>query len=1445
MAWLLASATAGAATPADCEAFFSREDWNRALQCTSDLPHNTDEYRKLRVRSAIALFEKRLPLSALIVIGDLKTKDTASLTDNEIKLLELAALFQKKVPAPLLPANLEQANLNHVPSYLEDEVRYAKARFALSKGEIKDAAAHFTSIRPNSRFYLLASYHLGALALREKNLPQAEKHFGELFRSQVMTQPSEVWQQMVTQFTLHWGASFHVALDADRILKNQELGELGLLAFARLSYAKKDFGRALQHYEKIPPESRYRSTAALERIWTLIQMNRQGEAQSAAAELAKDTRSFESFKAEPLSALILTEQQKTKEARETLMQFDKRVEELSDGLKLFVGSPRTAKLPPSLQEAMDASELRETLDRFEADLDRELAELTSDSMRPYSAFQELALKLTSWKTFAADERVKLKLGLAKNQLASLPAIRRQSKLMLAETYLEDREILRKDFLERSDRNQPEVQKDHDRRLAELIEKVLNLIETSFPSIKHRPAGLEFRQVELMWELASAKLILSTTDNNPQLVTDATKLRRQAVSTMSRLLAENPNLNKRADALFFKGFAELELQSFRDGYATLAQFGKEYPEHEHAPDAFRILGDQAFDSGQYEQAVGYFKKIIAFGDSPIVGYAFYKAGWSYYTLADYPRALKHLELAISWADKTGKLYATFNLTRESRRDYVAIYAENENVDKAPAEFARVFKEDARDTLWELGRELDKNGQFEAASKIYRKLYAESTTEGDKVALQTHLFYDYYRLRRWSQLEQELATSPLPAKPYTEEGKEEVEYRTREIAMGQHFEFQKDSSPGTLNRLEAVDRYYLKFFGDVAASQPVRYELGLLLLNRQRYAEAITELKAHWEQHKGSLKEPLKEQALRNLLFALERKESKTTATGSMGPDAETLLTMSAEYRALYEKNPNARIVASLRPSIFYKYDQVDKGFAESEALLQEKAGDKVAAKAFQDLKVAHFQRKDWAKTVAWCDTKLADDKFAPRRDDLVTLRGEAMFFWAESLGERVEAAQKFETLAADRRHANLRDKAAFRAFAIYDKEGRKKDAARLLEVYLAQAKPAPELSSWTSLGAVLYQEAGDFEKAQAMWRRYLDLPASPKDRELYLQAKWNFARISFAVGRRQEAIAMMNELLAESKSNPTQRQQVAEWLDKQRPGGRRDIAQSSTWDRLTGARAAYEKRELPKGKKPTERIAAGGKELASLVKSYVDFSKTTEATVFHRAEAACSLPLIYQSYSEKILRLGRTLNDKAKESLAKIAAPITQKSAELAKTCLDEAQAVLHTGPVYENVRRQFAPLAKGESEKWAGLLERLSDPRVLVGLSPTQSEKEILDTHFEGKASEESWQLLTAQRFLTKRWGLAELTAEETLRRYSKLGLPYGILGYAAVSRGANDEAIALFDKASELGWPQAQLGSVLYYGRQRRYELARSALKRSLEQGALKGHADTESLARELVGAP
>ncbi len=1428
---------------AECESLFSKEDWSRALQCTHELPITLPEYRKLRVRTAIALFEKRLPLAALTVIGDLKGgKSKDELTENETRLLELAALFQKKVPAPLLPSSLEQANLSHVPSYLEDEVRYAKARFALSKGDTKAAATHFTEIQSHSRYFPLSRYHLAAIALREDNTALAEKYLVGLYSSQVMTQPSEVWQQMVTQFTLHWGPSFHVALDADRILKSQELGELGTLAFARLAYAKKDFGIALQHYDKIQIGSRFRATAQLERIWTLIQLNRQEEGQKAAVELAKYSTSFESYKAEPLAALILTETQKTDEARRVLELFDNRIADLKETLKQYIAAPRTVKLPTSLLADMKGSELRETLDRFEADLQTELNELNSDTMRPYPAFQKLALRLSNWKNFAAEERIKLQVTFAKNQLNAVPAILRQSKLMLAETYLEDREILRREFMARADRNQPEIQKLHDLRLATLIEKVLSVIETSFPKVKSRPNNLEFRQVELMWELASAKMILAQSENKPSYTAEALTLRKQAISTMTRLLNENPKFPKRADALFFKGFAELELQRQDEGLKTLSLFLKDYPEHEHAPDAYRILGDDRFESADYQAAANYFQQIVAFSDSPIVGYAYYKAGWSWYYLRNSPNALKNLELAMRWAGVAGLQTSTFNLTRESSRDYIAIFAENETVEKAFAEFPRLFTGDAlKEALWDFARELDKNGEFAAASKVYEKLYAQSTSAKEKLTLQSHLFYDLYRLRRWQEIEHDITSTPNDGSPYLGEGKEDIEPRLREIAMGQHFEFQKEVTPAALNSMEIFDRHYLRLFGQESSAQPVHYELGLLLLNRKQYQPAIDQLQLHWQAYKATLKEPLKEQALRNLLFALERKESKGEEK-ALSANAEMLLSLSTEYQTLYSKNANARVVASLRPSIFYKYARNEKGMMESEKLVLENANDKIGIKAFQDLRVAHFQGKEWQKTVAWCDSKLIDEKMASRRKELISLRGEALFFWAETLGETDAAAQKFETIAADPRHGELRDKSAFRAFALYEKLNRRKDASRTLETYLGQARPAAELNSWTSLGAVLYQDAGDFEKAHGLWKKYLTLPGAEKEKELYLQAKWNLARITYAAGNRRLASEMMVELQTESKNNPAQAKQVTAWLEKQKAVVRREPASTRQWKELVAARSQFEKMGLPKSAKPTERIAAGSKEMAALVKQFVDFSKTAEAENYHRIEAACSIPVLYQALSKKITLLAKGMSEKAKENVVKIVQPIDEKAKELARPCIDDGEISIHSGPAFEAIRKQFAGVGRNEAEKWAGLIERLGDPRLLLGITPTASEKEILGLHFEGRASDESWQNLTASRFINSQWGMAELTAEETLRRYPKLPLPYGVLGYAAFSRGASDEALALFEKAAQLGWSQAPLGNVLYYGRQHRYGLARTALRRSLDKGAFAGFAETENLARELA---
>src|SRR5262249_523694 len=153
---------------------------------------------------------------------------------------------------------------------------------------------------------------------------------------------------------------------------------------------------------------------------------------------------------------------------------------------------------------------------------------------------------------------------------------------------------------------------------------------------------------------------------------------------------SPKFPKHAQALFFTGFAQMEVGREMEGMKTLERYIATYPRHAHAPDALRILADIEFDRNRFSTPETLYNRILEFQDSPVMGYALYKLGWCAYNARNYPKALLALEQAIIWADRWEKTEQLLTLDREARRDLISIYAEVGDAKKAPEYFQRFLK-----------------------------------------------------------------------------------------------------------------------------------------------------------------------------------------------------------------------------------------------------------------------------------------------------------------------------------------------------------------------------------------------------------------------------------------------------------------------------------------------------------------------------------------------------------------------------------------------------------------------------------------------------------------------------------------------------------------------------------------------------------------------------------
>ena len=108
---------------------------------------------------------------------------------------------------------------------------------------------------------------------------------------------------------------------------------------------------------------------------------------------------------------------------------------------------------------------------------------------------------------------------------------------------------------------------------------------------------------------------------------------------------------------------------------------ERPQSRFVPNAFLSFGDYFFGQGDFENALKFYDKVLAFPGSNVADYARYKSGWCWFNQSDYKQSLAQLtQVAMNGHDD--------KIVREARRDLVRVYALVGDRAKARDFFARV-------------------------------------------------------------------------------------------------------------------------------------------------------------------------------------------------------------------------------------------------------------------------------------------------------------------------------------------------------------------------------------------------------------------------------------------------------------------------------------------------------------------------------------------------------------------------------------------------------------------------------------------------------------------------------------------------------------------------------------------------------------------------------------
>src|SRR5690606_25077153 len=145
-------------------------------------------------------------------------------------------------------------------------------------------------------------------------------------------------------------------------------------------------------------------------------------------------------------------------------------------------------------------------------------------------------------------------------------------------------------------------------------------------------------------------------------------------------------------------------------------------------------------------------------------------------------------------------------------------------------------------------------------------------------------------------------------------------------------------------------YLQVFHEWPQSQLPLYQMAHFLLKFDRDEQAAAAFRNHWEKFSVTLKEPIREESLRNLVSALDKVEEKNTNPGTTTTDnAENLYKYAQQYVEDYPDTQYNRPIAFLRSVTYFKYQRTEDGIRDSQRLFLSKPGDEYGSKAFKNLK----------------------------------------------------------------------------------------------------------------------------------------------------------------------------------------------------------------------------------------------------------------------------------------------------------------------------------------------------------------------------------------------------------------------------------------------------------------------------------------------------------------
>ncbi|ACY16460.1 tetratricopeptide repeat protein [Haliangium ochraceum] len=578
----------------------------------------------------------------------------------------------------------------------------------------------------------------------------------------------------------------------------------------------------------------------------------------------------------------------------------------------------------------------------------------------------------------------------------------------------------------------------------------------------------------------------------------------------QLLAEFPQFRRADLVLYLVGFAAREQQQYQESLEYFGQVVERYPDSPLYGDAWMMIGEHYFSTGQWPEARAAYANVLARPDSPTYDLALFKTAWADWKLGDPDLAARRfkqvLDLAVE-AETSGS--AVQRRRRAQLRDealeyLVVVFTEDRSISAQEVyDFLASIggTRYSRDVLVRVADAYFGQSEYERAAQTYRFLIDMKPTGIEAAEYQRAVVEAYVAALQPEQVEAEmrlLVENYGPASKWAEQNakfptrkarsERLTEAMVRNTAKNYHAEAQaaekRDKKPDLALYTQAADLYqtYLTAYTEHENAAEVRFlRAEILYFKLGKLEEAGDEYLAVAQQtpvgkyHKDALLKAMD-------AFEKARPENAGSAGQRELSAADRKFAASVDlYATLFPADPELVGVIFRNGEMFYDYGDYDEAIKRYGLIVTKYPDDQNAGPAGDRILESLAKAEDYENIEEWArklkTAKAFQSKEQQSRLDrlIVESIGKSGERYAEA-GEFEKAASFYLRIPQEFPQHTMAAQAQMNAGVMYEKAKRPQRAG---QAYLALAASYPdskEAPKAAFAAGQLYESVAYFDRA---------------------------------------------------------------------------------------------------------------------------------------------------------------------------------------------------------------------------------------------------------------------------------------------------------------------------------------------------------------------------------